>query len=45
MYGYLNARFGPKVATMLCGIWFAALIIAAGLCSFEAPAPFGYNGR
>jgi hypothetical protein len=42
MFGLLTSYLSPKVATVLCAVWFAALLVAILVLSVEPPADFRY---
>jgi len=43
MYGLLTKVMGPKVAGILCALWFSGLLLAILYFSAEAPADFRYG--
>ena len=42
MYGYFRKFAGPRLAGLICAVWFCALIIAILAASVEPPAAFDY---
>ncbi len=42
IYGHLTRRFGARISSVLCALWYALLIGAVLYYAFEPQAEFNY---